>query len=39
MAATILYALGIDPTASLLTPLGRPVELASGGKPVLEVFS
>ena len=39
MAATILHALGIDPSASLLTPLGRPVELASGGKPVLELFS
>ena len=39
MAATILHALGIDPGASLLTPLGRPVELASGGKPVLELFS
>lgn len=38
MAATILHALGIDPGASLLTPLGRPVELASGGKPVLELF-
>ncbi|MDB5308036.1 MAG: hypothetical protein JWO38_2238 [Gemmataceae bacterium] len=39
MAATILHALGIDPGASLHTPLGRPVELASGGKPVLDLFS
>jgi hypothetical protein len=39
MAATILHGLGIDPAATLHTPTGRPVELASGGKPVLEVFS
>lgn len=39
MAATILHALGIDPGAQLHTPVGRPVELASGGKPVLELFS
>ena len=38
MAATILQALGIDPAAVVHTPLGRPVELASGGKPVTEVF-
>jgi hypothetical protein len=38
MAATILYALGIDPAATLHTPLGRPVELAGGGKPVTELF-
>ena len=38
MAATILHALGIDPGTSLRTPLGRPVELAGGGKPVLELF-
>ncbi len=39
MAATILHGLGIDPGTALLTPLGRPVELASGGKPVLELFT
>jgi Uncharacterized protein conserved in bacteria len=39
MAATILHGLGIDPGATLHTPTGRPVELASGGKPVLELFS
>ncbi|HEV8061239.1 MAG TPA: DUF1501 domain-containing protein [Gemmataceae bacterium] len=38
MAATILHALGIDPATTLHTPLGRPVELAGGGKPVLELF-
>ena len=39
MAATVLHGLGIDPAATLHTPTGRPVELASGGKPVLELFS
>ena len=37
MAATILHAMGIDPATTVHTPLGRPVELASGGKPVLGV--
>ena len=39
MAATILHALGIDPATTLHTPLGRPVELASGGRAVLELFA
>jgi uncharacterized protein (DUF1501 family) len=39
MAATILHALGIDPTTVVHTTTGRPVELASGGKPVLELFA
>lgn len=39
MAATILHALGIDPATTLHTPLGRPVELASGGRPVTELFA
>lgn len=38
MAATILHALGIDHETTLHTPLGRPVELAGGGKPVTELF-
>src|SRR6266853_554243 len=38
MAATILHALGIDPATTLHTPMGRPVELASGGRAVLELF-
>jgi uncharacterized protein (DUF1501 family) len=39
MAATILYALGIDHEQVLHTPLGRPVALADGGRPVYELFS
>ena len=39
MAATILHALGIDAQATVHTPLGRPVELASGGRAVMELFA
>jgi uncharacterized protein (DUF1501 family) len=38
MAATVLKTLGIDPNTIVHTPLGRPVELAGGGKPVTELF-
>ena len=39
MAATILTTLGIDPHTVLHTPLGRPVELAAGGKTIDELIS
>jgi hypothetical protein len=39
MAATLLHALGIDPNVTLHTPLGRPVQLAGGGRPVHELFA
>jgi hypothetical protein len=39
MAATLLTALGIDPDITLHTPLGRPVQLAGGGRTVHELFS
>ncbi len=38
-AATLLTALGIDPDITLHTPLGRPVQLAGGGKAVRELFA
>ena len=38
MAATLLTILGIDPDTPLHTPLGRPVKLADGGKPVREIL-
>jgi hypothetical protein len=38
-AATLLKALGIDHETLLHTPLGRPVPLAGGGRPVTELFS
>ncbi len=39
MAATILYALGINHQMVLHTPLGRPVPLVDGGQPVRELFA
>jgi Protein of unknown function (DUF1501) len=39
MAATILHVLGIDPATILHTPLGRPIPLVDGGKPVYEVLT
>ena len=38
MAATVLQMLGIDPGITLHTPVGRPIQLASGGRPVWELF-
>ena len=38
MAATILQTLGIDPHTILHTPVGRPVELAAGGKVIRELL-
>ena len=38
VAATILTAIGIDPDLTLHTPLGRPVQLAGGGRAVHELF-
>jgi uncharacterized protein (DUF1501 family) len=37
-AATILSVLGIDPQLVLHTPVGRPIQLASGGRPVHELL-
>ncbi len=38
MAATVLAAMGVDPAAIMHTPLGRPIQLAGGGRPVTELF-
>ena len=38
MAATILQILGIDPDITVQTPVGRPIQLAGGGRPVGELF-
>jgi uncharacterized protein (DUF1501 family) len=38
MAATILSILGIDPHTILHTPVGRPIELASGGRVIDELL-
>ncbi len=38
MTATILSVLGIDPSTTIHTPLGRPVHLVSGGSPIKELL-
>ena len=39
VAATVLHVFGIDQTKILYTPLGRPVKLVSGGKPISELLA
>ena len=39
LTATLLHALGINHQTILHTPLGRPVPLVDGGKPVHELLS
>jgi len=39
LAATIFSVLGIDYTKILHTPLGRPIPIVDGGKPVGELFA
>jgi hypothetical protein len=39
LAATIYYALGIDPQQMLVDPSGRPVPLVGSGRAVEELFS
>lgn len=36
--ATLSYALGIDPTKEVMTPLQRPMKLVDGGEPIMELF-
>ena len=39
LMATAATLLGIDPDKSMATPLGRPVALTDGGKPIRELLS
>ena len=39
MTATILHLLGIDHKKVLHTPLGRPISMVDGGKPVHEIIA
>lgn len=39
LAATIYYALGIDPGGTLLDPIGRRLSLVDGGRPLTELFA
>ena len=38
LAATIFYALGIDPEMRIRDRQNRPVALVDGGRPLLELF-
>ncbi len=38
LAATIYHALGIDHELRVMDPLGRPVPIVDGGRPVLDLF-
>jgi len=38
MAATILSVLGIDPQTVVHTPVGRPVQVGGGGRPISELI-
>lgn len=38
MASTVLSVLGIDPQTVIHTPVGRPVQVGGGGKPVSELI-
>ena len=38
LAATVYHALGIDPEMRMTDPLGRPVPIVNGGRPVLDLF-
>ena len=38
LAATVYHALGIDPEMRVTDPLGRPVPIVDGGRPVLDLF-
>lgn len=38
LAATVFHALGISPDTRVLDPLGRPVAIIEGGRPLAELF-
>ena len=38
MAATILSVLGIDPQTIVHTPVGRPIQVGGGGRPISELL-
>jgi hypothetical protein len=39
VAATIYHCLGIDPATRLTDRFDRPVEVGSGGKPILSIMA
>jgi hypothetical protein len=39
VVATMARAMGIDPATQYTTPLGRPIKVVEGGKPIETLFS
>jgi hypothetical protein len=39
MLASICHALKVDPNKEAMTPVGRPIKVVDGGKPVRELFA
>ena len=39
LAATVYYALGIDPELRVLNPENRPTHIVDGGSPVVGLWS
>ena len=37
--ATVAVAAGLDPSYSLLTPIGRPIAVTDGGRPVAALLA
>jgi Protein of unknown function (DUF1501) len=38
LLATLCHALKVDPTKETMTPIGRPIKIVDGGKPVSALF-
>ena len=39
LAATVFTLLGIDPTAKILSPGGRPIDIVRGGRVLTEILA
>jgi hypothetical protein len=39
LLASICHSLKVDPTKEAMTPVGRPIKVVDGGKPVRELFA
>ena len=39
LLASICHSLKVDPTKETMTPIGRPIKIVDGGKPVRELFA
>ena len=39
LLASLCHSLKVDPTKEAMTPVGRPIKVVDGGKPVKELFA